>query len=61
MFYYHILHSVLNLQGILHLICIMYRIPCHTQAVERGVRLVTEASQSVCSEKARIGFIKNRI
>jgi len=36
-------------------------VPCHTQAVERHVKLVTEASQSVCGEKARNGFIKNRI
>ena len=36
-------------------------VPCHTQAVERHVKLVTEASQSVCGERARNGFIKNRI
>jgi len=37
------------------------RVPCHTQAVERAVKLVTEASMSVCGETARNGFIKNRI
>ncbi|KAK0045507.1 hypothetical protein Bpfe_025113 [Biomphalaria pfeifferi] len=37
------------------------QVPCHTQAVERHVKLVTEASQSVCGERARNGFIKNRI
>lgn len=37
------------------------QVPCHTQAVERHVKLVTEASQSVCGERARNGFIINRI
>ncbi|KAK0067238.1 hypothetical protein Bpfe_003336 [Biomphalaria pfeifferi] len=37
------------------------QVTCHTQAVERHVKLVTEASQSVCGERARNGFIKNRI
>ncbi|KAK0069077.1 hypothetical protein Bpfe_001259 [Biomphalaria pfeifferi] len=37
------------------------QVPCHTQAVERHVKLVTEASQSVCGERVRNGFIKNRI
>jgi hypothetical protein len=39
----------------------LINVPCHTQAVERHVKLVTEASQSVCGERARNGFIKNRI
>lgn len=38
--------------------------PCHTQAVERLVKLVTEASQSVCGYKARqahvISTLKSR-
>lgn len=33
------------------------RYPCHTQAVERVIRLVTEASSSVCGENNRDGFI----
>ena len=33
------------------------RLPCHTQAVERCVKLVTEASSSVCGTKSRDGFI----
>ena len=36
------------------------RFPCHTQAVERGVKLVTEASMAVC-EPQRDGFIRARI
>lgn len=35
--------------------------PCNTQAVERCVRLVTEASMAVCGEHNRDGFIKSRI
>ena len=35
--------------------------PCHTQAVERCVKLVTEASFSVCGQKSRDGFIRSRI
>ncbi|XP_055922808.1 uncharacterized protein LOC129953593 [Eupeodes corollae] len=35
--------------------------PCHTQAVERCIKLVTEASASVCGQESRDGFIKARI
>lgn len=35
--------------------------PCHTQAVERCVKLVTEASLAVCGPEARDGFIRTRI
>lgn len=37
------------------------KFPCHTQAVERMVKLVTEASAAVIGEEARDGFIKARI
>jgi len=36
------------------------RYPCHTQAVERGIKLVTEASKLVCDESSRDGLIRNR-
>ncbi|XP_052127883.1 uncharacterized protein LOC127750366 [Frankliniella occidentalis] len=36
-------------------------LPCHTQAVERCVKLVTESSSAVCGEKAREGFIQCRM
>lgn len=39
----------------------MTNFPCHTQAVERCVKLVTEASSSVCGSDARDGFIRNRL
>jgi len=35
--------------------------PCHTQSVERCVKLVTEAAASVCSARARDGFIRVRL
>ena len=35
--------------------------PCHTQAVERAVRLVSEASASVIGQDARNGFIRQRV
>lgn len=37
------------------------RFPCHTQAVERCVKLVTEASSAVCGQQSRDGFIRSRI
>jgi len=37
------------------------RIPCHSQAVERCVKMVTEASAAVCSISTREGLIKLRI
>ena len=36
-------------------------LPCHTQAVERTVKLVTEASQSVCGHKNRDGYIRTTL
>ncbi|KAF2899676.1 hypothetical protein ILUMI_06499 [Ignelater luminosus] len=35
--------------------------PCHTQATERCVKLVTEASAMVCGKEQRDGFIRTRI
>ena len=34
---------------------------CHTQAVERVVKLVTEASKVVCGQKSRGGLIRAQI
>lgn len=39
----------------------IFKLPCHIQAVERCVKLVTEASLAVCGSDARDGFIRNRI
>lgn len=36
-------------------------LPCHTQAVERTIKLVTEASLSVCGCEGRDGFVKAKI
>ncbi|CAH0381343.1 unnamed protein product [Bemisia tabaci] len=46
---------------ILHPVQKMTLFPCHTQAVERGVKLVTEASAAVCDAESRDGFIRARI
>jgi hypothetical protein len=35
--------------------------PCHTQAVERLIKLVTDASSAVSGESARDGYIRSRI
>ena len=37
------------------------RLPCHTQAVERAVKLVTESAQNVCGSIAREGYIRAKI
>ena len=37
------------------------KFPCHTQAVERVVNLITEASAAVCGTDSRDGFIRVRI
>ena len=35
--------------------------PCHIQAVERCIKLVTKASDAVCGQEQRDGFIQARI
>lgn len=37
------------------------RLPCHTQAVERSVKMVTEAALSVCDKIRREGFKKSKL
>ncbi|CAG5033030.1 unnamed protein product [Parnassius apollo] len=37
------------------------RLSCHTQALERSVKVVTEAALSVCEKKRREGFIKSKL
>ena len=37
------------------------KFPCHTQAVERHVKLVTEAAKAVCGQKSRDGFIRAHV
>jgi hypothetical protein len=37
------------------------RFACHTQAVKRCVKLVTQASATVCGQKSRDGFIRSRL
>lgn len=37
------------------------RLPCHTQAVERSVKIVTEAAMSACDKKSRDGIIHAKL
>ncbi|GBL95628.1 hypothetical protein AVEN_24831-1 [Araneus ventricosus] len=37
----------------------IHKFPCHTQSVERCVKLVTEAASTVCRSHSRNGFITN--
>lgn len=37
------------------------KLPCHTQSVERCVKIVTEASRAVCGEDRRNGYIINTL
>ena len=37
------------------------RYPCHTQAVERHIKLVTEALAAVCGKESRDGFTRFRL
>lgn len=43
------------------IIPLLKKYPCHTQATERCVKLVTEASAAVCGPKRRDGFIRTRL
>ncbi|GBL72660.1 hypothetical protein AVEN_127910-1 [Araneus ventricosus] len=35
--------------------------PCHTQSVERCIKLISEASMKVCGETARDGYIRVKL
>lgn len=37
------------------------KFPCHTQAVERAVKIITEASFTVCGAQSRDGFIRTKL
>jgi len=37
------------------------KFPCHTQSVERCVKLVTEAAAAVCGPEARDSYIRSRL
>jgi hypothetical protein len=37
------------------------RFPCHTQSVERHIKLVTEASENVCGQERRDGYIRSKL
>ncbi|GBN09635.1 hypothetical protein AVEN_177827-1 [Araneus ventricosus] len=35
--------------------------PCHTQSVERCVKLISEAVKNVCGETAKDGYIRDKL
>lgn len=35
--------------------------PCHTQAVERHVKVITDAARSVCGKERREGYIRAKL
>jgi len=39
----------------------LLRLSCHTQAVKRAVKTLTEASRTLCSKSEKKGFIKAQI
>lgn len=43
------------------IISYIQKIPCHTQAVERAVKLVSEASLAVCDSNRRDGMIRSKL
>ena len=51
--------EVIESQGGLNLIYL--KLPCHTQAVERSVKIVTEASLYLCDKKLREGLIRAKL
>lgn len=53
------LHSLVESPDLVEKLCPKY--PCHTQSVERLVKLVTEASAKVYGYKNRDGYIRNTL
>lgn len=53
------INEVIESQGDENLIFL--KLPCHTQAVERSVKIVTEASMSLCDKKSREGLIQAKL
>ena len=35
--------------------------PCHTQAVERHVKVITDSARSVCGKERREGYIRAKL
>lgn len=53
------INEVIESQGDENLIFL--KLPCHTQAVERSVKIVTEASMSLCDKNSREGLIQAKL
>ena len=50
-----------EIRGFIHTPLELPQYPCHTQAVERGIKVVSEAASAVIGEEARDGFIRQKL
>ena len=53
--------SVDEIRGFILTLLELLRYPCHTQAVERGIKVVSEAASAVIGEEARDGLIRQKL
>ena len=50
-----------EIRGFILTLLELLRYPCHTQAVERGIKVVSEAASAVIGEEARDGLIRQKL
>ena len=50
-----------EIKGFIQIPFSLPKIPCHTQAVEHGICVITEAATSVIDPEARDGFIRHKL
>ena len=50
-----------EIRGFIPTLLKLLRYPCHTQAVERGIKVVSKAASAVIGEEARDGFIRQKL
>ena len=50
-----------EIRGFILTLLKLLRYPCHTLAVERGIKVVSKAASAVIGEEARDGFIRQKL
>ena len=50
-----------EIKGFIQIPFSLPKIPCHTQAVEHGICVITEAATLVIDPEARDGFIRHKL
>ena len=50
-----------EIRGLILTLLKLLRYPCHTQAVERGIKVVSEGASAVIGEEAHDGFIRQKL